>query len=112
MIIALSGLGMTRSVSCGCCWVTSTNPAIRAARPLERRFVYPADPPPAPADGMSGAVCQPMPGRLATYRVVVADDLTLGFIRLDVSDQKWIARTIGSERAAAFCGGSMTAPLR
>ncbi len=50
---------------------------------------------------MSGAVCQPMPGRLATYRVVVADDLTLGFIRLDVTDQKWIARTIGSERAAA-----------
>ncbi len=50
---------------------------------------------------MSGAVCQPMPGRLATYRVVVSDDLTLGFIRLDVSDQKWIARTTGSERSAA-----------
>jgi hypothetical protein len=50
---------------------------------------------------MSGAVCQPMPGRLATYRVLVADDLTLGFIRLDVSAQLWIARTPGSETTAA-----------
>ena len=47
------------------------------------------------------AVCQPMSGRLATYRVVVADDLTLGFIRLDVSAQQWIARTPGSETSAA-----------
>jgi hypothetical protein len=39
--------------------------------------------------------CQPMPGRWATYRVVVADDLTLEFIRLDVSAQQWIARTAG-----------------
>jgi hypothetical protein len=50
---------------------------------------------------MSGAVCQAVPGRLATYRVVVCDDLTLGFIRLDVSAQKWIARTTGSDTAAA-----------
>ena len=50
---------------------------------------------------MSGAVWQPMPGRLATYRVVVADDLTLGFIRLDVSAQQWIARTAGSEKGVA-----------
>lgn len=50
---------------------------------------------------MSTAVCQLMAGRLATYRVVVADDLTLGFIRLDVSDQKWVARTTGSEKSAA-----------
>jgi hypothetical protein len=47
------------------------------------------------------AVCQAMSGRLATYRVVVADDLTLGFIRLDVSAQQWIARTTGSEKSAA-----------
>lgn len=50
---------------------------------------------------MSGAVCQAMPGRLATYRVVVADDLVLGFIRLDVPARKWIARTPGSEKSAA-----------
>jgi hypothetical protein len=50
---------------------------------------------------MSGAVCQAIPGRLATYKVVVCDDLVLGFIRLDVSAQKWIARTLGSETAAA-----------
>jgi hypothetical protein len=34
---------------------------------------------------MSSAICQPMPGRLATYRVVVAGDRVLGLIRLDVS---------------------------
>ena len=52
---------------------------------------------------MSGAICQPIPGRLATYRVLVADgiDIVLGFIRLDVSAQQWIARTTGSETAAA-----------
>ena len=50
---------------------------------------------------MSGPVCQAMPGRLATYRVLVADEITLRFIRLDVSAQKWIARTPGSEKCAA-----------
>jgi hypothetical protein len=50
---------------------------------------------------MSAVVCAPMPGRLATYRVTVCDDLVLGFIRLDVPAQKWIARTPGSATAAA-----------
>jgi hypothetical protein len=50
---------------------------------------------------MSGAVCQPVAGTCCTYRVVVCDDLVLGFIRLDVGGQQWIARTTGSETAAA-----------
>ncbi len=50
---------------------------------------------------MSSVVCEAIPGRLATYRVVVCGDLTLGFIRLDVSAQRWIARTTGSETSAA-----------
>jgi hypothetical protein len=50
---------------------------------------------------MSGAICQPMPGRLATYRVVVAGDRVLGLIRLDVSARQWIARTSGSETTAS-----------
>lgn len=50
---------------------------------------------------MSAATCQPVPGRLVTYRVVVAGDLTLGSISLDVSAQKWIARTLGNEKSAA-----------
>jgi hypothetical protein len=37
------------------------------------------------------AVCVPLPGRLATYQVIVGDDFTLGFIRLDVSARQWIA---------------------
>lgn len=56
------------------------------------------------------AVCHLMPGRLKTYRVVVADDLVLGWIRLDVTAREWIARTRGSERSAAslrrFCDKS------
>lgn len=50
---------------------------------------------------MSGAVCQPMPGRLSTWRVLAADgiEITLGFIRL--ADGMWIARTMGSEKSAA-----------
>jgi hypothetical protein len=47
------------------------------------------------------AVCQAISGRLATYRVVVADNLTLGFIRLDASAQQWIARTASSETSTA-----------
>jgi hypothetical protein len=43
---------------------------------------------------MSAALV-PLPGRLATYRVTVCDDLTLGFIRLDVP-RGWIARTLGA----------------
>jgi hypothetical protein len=50
---------------------------------------------------MSGAVCQPVAGTCCTYRVVVCDDLVLGFIRLDVGGKQWIARTTGSETAAA-----------
>jgi hypothetical protein len=47
------------------------------------------------------ALCRPMSGRLPTYRVVIADKVTLGFISLDVSAQQWIARTAGSDKTAA-----------
>jgi hypothetical protein len=48
------------------------------------------------------AVCVPMPGRLATYRVVIPHvDIVVGFVRLDVCARKWIARTCGSEKTAA-----------
>jgi hypothetical protein len=47
------------------------------------------------------AICLPMSGRLAAYLVVVADDLTLGLIQLDVSAQQWIATTVGSENSVA-----------
>jgi hypothetical protein len=82
--------------------------------------------PMVPARGslaMSDGQCHAMAGRLATYRVVVADDLTLGFmvlqvtaksrfaralaaisdwcLRLDVSACQWITPTLGSEKSAA-----------
>jgi hypothetical protein len=38
---------------------------------------------------------------LAVYRVVVADDLTLGLIKLDVSAQQWVAGTVGSGEGVA-----------
>jgi hypothetical protein len=47
------------------------------------------------------AVCVPLPCRLATCAVTAVGDLVLGWIRLDVSAQEWIARTRGSERSAA-----------
>lgn len=46
-------------------------------------------------------ICVPLAGRVATYAVTVADDLVLGWIRLDVSAQQWIARSRGSGRSAA-----------
>jgi hypothetical protein len=53
---------------------------------------------PSGAQGVEpmSVVCQPMPGRLATYKVVVGEGITLGFLRLDVSAQKWIARLPGA----------------
>ena len=47
--------------------------------------------------GVSGAVCKPMPAPfLATYRVVLPEiDHIVGWIRLDVSGGRWIARTPG-----------------
>lgn len=48
------------------------------------------------------AVCKPMPGRLATYEVVIPYvDIVVGWIRLDVGACRWIARTCGSEKTAA-----------
>lgn len=46
-------------------------------------------------------VCQSIPGRLATYKIIAACGTTLGFLRLDVSTQKWIARTTGSATRAS-----------
>ena len=46
--------------------------------------------------------CQPMPNRLATFKVMAANsNMTLGFLRLDAETQKWIARTTGSATRAA-----------
>src|ERR1700689_1697395 len=47
--------------------------------------------------GPSESVCCPMLGRLATWKVILpnADGLCVGYLRLDVSEQKWIARTLG-----------------
>jgi hypothetical protein len=48
------------------------------------------------------AICVPVPGRLATYAVVLPFvDITLGWVRLDASGQRWIARTCGSTATAA-----------
>ena len=47
------------------------------------------------------AVCVPLPCRLATCAVTAVSDLVLGWIRLDVPAQEWIARSRGSERSAA-----------
>jgi hypothetical protein len=48
---------------------------------------------------MSTVVCRPMPGRLATYSVSLPFvDIVVGYVRLDVSEGKWIARTPGCPR--------------
>ncbi len=44
---------------------------------------------------------QAIPGRLVTYRVLVLDNLILGYLRLDVCGQRWIARTPGSANSAS-----------
>jgi hypothetical protein len=45
---------------------------------------------------MSTAVCRAMPGRLATYSVSIPFvDIVVGYVRLDVSEGKWVARTLG-----------------
>jgi hypothetical protein len=48
------------------------------------------------------AVCQPMSGRLATYRVVVADDLTLGLSQAGCFGSA-VDRAHSRQRASAAC---------
>jgi hypothetical protein len=47
-------------------------------------------------------VFQPIIGRaVPTYRVLAGGFVFVGTVRLDDADQRWVARTLGSERSAA-----------
>jgi hypothetical protein len=51
---------------------------------------------------MSTAVCRAMPDRLATYSVSIPFvDIVVGYVRLDVSERKWVARTPGCPRGTS-----------
>ena len=48
------------------------------------------------------AVCRAMPGRLATYSVSISFvDIVFGYVRLDVSEGKWVARTPGCPKGTS-----------
>lgn len=53
-------------------------------------------------DGDVQVAVEPLPGRLATYAVRHRHaDIVVGWLRLDVAGQRWIARTPGTETSAA-----------
>ena len=47
------------------------------------------------------ATCEPMPDRLATFRVLLGGEVLVGWIRLDEVKRRWVARDLGTERRAA-----------
>jgi hypothetical protein len=48
------------------------------------------------------AVCRAMPGRLATYSVSIPFvDVVVGYVRLDASEGKWVARTPGCPKGTS-----------